>query len=92
MKSYKVGLTAPQIELSNGTIAMFWYSDQEIEANNKTEARKIVNKMIDSLDYDLMDENGDDLTTEERLEALDEAGEPENEPKIDYIEEIDHEM
>ena len=88
MKIYEVGLTTPQIELSNGTIAMFWYSDQEIEANNKTEARKIVNKMIDSLDYDLMDENGDDLTTEERLEVLDKVGELENEPEIDYIEEI----
>jgi len=85
MKSYEVGLTAPQIELSNGTIAMFWYSDQEIEANNKTEARKIVNKMIDSLDYDLLDENGDTLTTEERLEANEYAY---IEPKIDYIEEI----
>ena len=36
---YEVGLTAPQIELSNGTIAMFWYADLEIEANNKKEAR-----------------------------------------------------
>ena len=63
---YEVGLTAPQTELPNGTIVMFWYPDQEIEAKNKTEARKIVNKMIDNeeIDYDIMDENGDELSGE----------------------------
>jgi len=37
---FEVGLTAPQVELSNGTIAMFWYSDIEISATNKIQARR----------------------------------------------------
>jgi len=63
---YEVGLTAPQVELDDETIIMYWYPDQTIEAKNKTEARKIVNKMIDNeeIDYDLMDENGDELSGE----------------------------
>jgi len=80
---FEVGLTAPQIELSNGTIAMFWYADLEIEANNKKEARKIAERMFDSIDYDIMDENGDPLTTQERLEALEFTDEME--PEIDYV-------
>ena len=64
---YEVGLTAPQTELPNGNIVMFWYPDQSIEAKNKSEARKIVNKMIENqeIDYDIMDENGDELTSKE---------------------------
>jgi len=79
---YEVGLTAPQIKLSNGTIAMFWYPDLEIEANNKPEARKIAERMFDSLDYNLMDENGDPLTTQEKLESLEWSWIV---PEIDYV-------
>ena len=70
---YEVGLTAPQVELDNETIVMYWYPDQEIEAKNKSEARKIVEKMIENeeIDYDLMDENGDTLTNSEKKEAYD---------------------
>ena len=70
---YEVDLTAPQYELSNKTIAMYWYPIQFIEAKNKSEARKIVEKMIENeeIDYDLMDENGDTLTNSEKKEADD---------------------
>ena len=82
---YEVGLTTPQVELSNGTIAMFWYADLEIEANNKKEARKIAERMFDSLDYDLMDEDGGPLSTQEKLEALEWSW---TVPEIDYVKKI----
>jgi hypothetical protein len=82
---FEVGLTAPQVELSNGTIAMFWYSDIEISATNKIQARKKAVKMFDSLDYDLMDEDGEPLTTQEKQEALEYAF---IEPEIDYVKRI----
>ena len=90
---YEVGLTAPQTELPNGTIVMFWYPDQEIEAKNKTEARKIVNEMIENeeIDYDLMDENGDELTsnTFNIIVKLFDSNEFETpDPEIQYIKKI----
>ena len=86
---YEVGLTAPQTELPNGTIVMFWYPDQEIEAKNKTEARKIVNEMIENeeIDYDLMDENGDELTSKE-IEILQDYEFEIPDPEIDWVKKI----
>ena len=88
---YEVGLTAPQVELDNETIVMYWYPDQEIEAKNKSEARKIVNKMIDNeeIDYDLMDENGDPLTTAD-MYILETTPFPYSltVPEIDYVKKI----
>tara|TARA_R100000963_G_C4541014_1_gene38140 strand:+ start:218 stop:481 length:264 start_codon:yes stop_codon:yes gene_type:complete len=86
---YEVGLTAPQTELPNGTIVMFWYPDQEIEAKNKTEARKIVNEMIENeeIDYDLMDENGDELTSKE-IKILQDYEFEIPDPEIDWVKKI----
>ena len=61
---FEVGLTAPQIELDDGTIIMFWYPDLEIKAKNKSEARKIANKMINNeeIGYDVLDEDGNPIS------------------------------
>lgn len=74
---FEVELTAPQIKMKDGTIVMFWYSDQEIEAKNKTEARKIVKKMIrnEEIDFELMNEDGElfvDAISNDQVEALEE--------------------
>jgi len=88
---FEVGLTAPQVELDNETIIMYWYPDQEIEAKNKTEARKIVEEMIDNeeIDYDIMDENGDPLTSED-MEILQNMpfAYSLTVPEIDYVKKI----
>jgi len=88
---FEVGLTAPQVELDNETIIMYWYPDQEIEAKNKTEARKTVEEMIDNeeIDYDIMDENGDPLTSED-MEILQNTpfAYSLTVPEIDYVKKI----
>lgn len=60
---FEVGLTAPQIELDDGTIIMFWYDDQKVRAMTKSEAKNKVRKMIrlDKIDYRLVDEDGDPI-------------------------------
>ena len=71
--NFEVVLTAPQYELSDGTIAMFWFPDQEVCAKSKSDAKKIVEKMIENeeIEYDLKDEDGGELTKTETKEAVD---------------------
>ena len=85
--NFEVLLTAPQHELSNGTIAMFWYPDQEIEASTKIEAQYKIQRMIenDEIDVDIMDENGDPLTDSEKKEAYAVLEEFDIQPEIDVV-------
>ena len=86
---FEVGLTAPQTELPNGTIVMFWYPDQVIEAKTKIEARYKIQGMIENevIDYDLMDENGDELTSKE-IKILQDYEFEIPDPEIDWVKKI----
>jgi|LWDU01.1.fsa_nt_gi hypothetical protein len=84
-KIFEVCLTAPQIELSNGTIAMFWFPDTEINAGNSKQAEEKVQKMIDNneIDVDIMDKDGCSLTNMEYKEAYNFSEEFGIKPEID---------
>ena len=92
---YEVSLTAPQIELSDGEIATFWFEDLVIEANNKKEARKEANAIRLDLfrkGYEtITNDDGEDLTNEQLIEAEKIAISENLRPEIDYIEKIDEE-
>ena len=84
---FEVELTAPQIEMEDGTIVIFWYDDQEIEAKNKTQARKIVKKMIrnEEIDFELMNEDGELFVDATRKEFWDNYNEAIPDPEIDQV-------
>ena len=48
---YNVDFTSPQIELSNGTMAMFWFSDKEVSASSTEQAEEKVEKMIKNINW-----------------------------------------
>ncbi len=52
---YNVDFTAPQIELSNGTMAMFWFSDKEVSASSTEQAEEKVEKMIKNINWKTAD-------------------------------------
>ena len=52
---YNVDFTAPQIELSNGTMAMFWFSDKEVIASSTEQAEEKVEKMIKNINWKTAD-------------------------------------
>jgi len=78
---FEVGLTAPQIELDDGIIVMFWYPDQEVRAMTKSEAVKKVRKMIRraEIDYDLVDKDGTPIKMDLELDFDIPI------PEIDYV-------
>ena len=58
---YLVDLTAPQIELSTGTIAMFWFSDKEVSASSEKQAKEKVEKMIKNINWKTMIQTDTDV-------------------------------
>ena len=52
---YNVDFTSPQIELSNGTMAMFWFSDKEVIASSTEQAEEKVEKMIKNINWKTAD-------------------------------------
>ena len=81
-KTFEVELTAPQIEMEDGSIVMFWYPAIEVSAQSKREAKKQVTKMIknNEIDYDILDENGNEKDFD--LEEIDNEV---PDPEIDYV-------
>ena len=79
---FEVELTAPQIEMEDGSIVMFWYPAIEVSAQSKREAKKQVTKMIknNEIDYDILDENGNEKDFD--LEEIDNEV---PDPEIDYV-------
>ena len=79
---FEVELTAPQIEMEDGSIVMFWYPSIEVHAQSKRQAKKQVAKMIknDEIDYDILDENGNEKDFD-----LEEIDNDVPKPEIDYV-------
>ena len=53
---YNVDFTSPQIELSNGTMAMFWFSDKQVSASSTEQAEEKVEKMIENINWKTADD------------------------------------